>query len=44
LRTSLEKVHEANKNLRDEVGGLQGVIQELKDLDYQMEEKRELIK
>ncbi len=44
LRTNLEKVHEANKNLRDEVGGLQGVIQELKDLDYQMEEKRELIK
>jgi prefoldin subunit 5 len=44
LRTSLEKVHEANKYLRDEVGGLQGVIQELKDLDYQMEEKRELIK
>jgi prefoldin subunit 5 len=44
LRISLEKVQEVNKNLRDEVADLQGVIEELKDLDYQMEEKRELIK
>ncbi len=44
LRISLEKVQEANKDLRYEVADLQGIIKELKDLDYQMEEKRELIK
>jgi len=44
FRISLEKVQEANKGLRDQVANLQDVIEKLKNLDYQMEEKRDLVK
>ncbi len=44
LRISLKKVQDANKNLGDEVTNLQETIEKLKDLDVQMEEKRNLIK
>lgn len=44
LRISMGKVQEANKGLRDKVANLQGVIEKLKNLDYQMEEKRDRIK
>ncbi len=44
LRVRLEKVQEANKNLNDEVANLQEMIEKLKSLDYQMEEKRNLLK
>ena len=44
LRISLEKVQEANKNLRDEVANLQEMIEKLNDIDYQIEEKRKFIK
>ncbi len=44
LRISLEKVQEANRNLGDEVANLQEMIEKLKDLDFKMEEKRNLIK
>jgi hypothetical protein len=43
-RISLEKVQEANKSLRDKVARLQELIEKLKNLDYQMEEKRDRIK
>ena len=44
LRISLGKVQDANKNLADEVASLQEMIEKLKNLDFQMEEKRNLIK
>jgi hypothetical protein len=44
LRISLERVREANKNLGDEVTNLQETIEKLKDVDIQMEKKRDLIK
>jgi outer membrane protein assembly factor BamD (BamD/ComL family) len=44
LKTSLEKVQKANKNLRDEVAVLKETIERLKSLDRQMEEKRSLTK
>ncbi len=44
LRISLKKVQDANKNLGEEVTNLQETIEKLKDLDFQMEEKRNLIK
>jgi septal ring factor EnvC (AmiA/AmiB activator) len=51
LQTSLGKVEKANVNLRDEVATLKETnnkmietIEKLKSLDYQMEEKRNLIK
>jgi len=44
LKISLKKIQEVNKNLSDEVVNLQVMIEELKNLDYQMEEKRNLIK
>lgn len=44
MRISMQKVQDANKGLRDRVANLQGVIEKLKNLDYQMEEKRDRIK
>ena len=44
LRISLEKAQEANRDLRDEVANLERMIEKLKELDRQMEEKRSLIK
>jgi septal ring factor EnvC (AmiA/AmiB activator) len=44
LRIGLKKVQEANKNLGNEVANLEEMIEKLKSLDYQMEEKRSLIK
>jgi isochorismate synthase EntC len=50
-RSSLVRVHEANRSLRDEMAGLKTTnnemretIERLKSLDLQMEEKRSLIK
>ncbi len=43
-RISLERAQEANKSLRDKVASLQAVIEKLKRLDYQMEERRDRIK
>jgi isochorismate synthase EntC len=50
-RSSLVRVHEANRSLRDEMAGLKTTnnemretIERLKSLDLQMEEKRNLIK
>jgi hypothetical protein len=51
LQAGLEKVQKANTNLRDEVASLKEInnkmietIEKLKILDFQMEEKRSLIK
>lgn len=44
FRIALGKAQEANKGLRAKVAGLQGVIERLKTLDYQMEEMRDRIK
>lgn len=44
LKTNMEKVQKANKNLRDEVVGLKETIERLKSLDRQMEERRRLTK
>ncbi len=44
LRISLKTVQDANKNLDNEVAHLQEMIEKLKDLDFQMEDKRNLIK
>ena len=44
LRISLKKVQDTNKNLGDELTNLHKMIEKLKDLDLQMEEKRSLIK
>jgi hypothetical protein len=44
LRISLEKAQEANRKARDTVANLQETIEKLKDLDYRMEEKRDLVK
>jgi len=51
LKTNVEKVQKANKNLRDEVAGLKEMnhkmretIERLQKLDRQMEEKRSLTK
>lgn len=44
LQTSLEKVQKENKNLHNEVANLREMIERLKTLDRQMEEKRGLIK
>ncbi len=44
LRASLKKVQDANGNLDDKVTELQEMIEKLKDLDFQAEEKRSLIK
>jgi hypothetical protein len=44
LRISLEKAQETNRKVRDTVASLQETIEKLKDLDYRMEEKRDLVK
>ena len=44
LRISLKKIQEENSNLADEVANLQEIIEKLKNLDWQMEEKRNLVK
>ena len=44
LRIRLEKAQEANKNLSGEIANLQEMIEKLKEVDYQIEEKRNLIK
>ncbi len=44
LQVSLEKAQESNKNLREEVANLKEMIEKLKNLDLQMEEKRNLMK
>jgi hypothetical protein len=44
FRIALGKAQEANKGLRAKVASLQGVIERLKTLDYQMEEMRDRIK
>ncbi len=44
LQASLEKVQKENKNLRNEVANLREMIERLKNLDRQMEEKRGLTK